>query len=197
MKIAIHELETSLLYSEELGIDLATDTEREYFKWFLASILFGGHISETIARNTYATFAGYGLLDPRRILDAGSAFLIDPVMREGGYVRYDGRKTTQILRNCNRLIAEYDASLTKLRDTAQDKEELESRLLAFFGIGPVTVNIFLRELRPYWAHADPEPLPVVRRLARKLGIDLDIYDRKSVVFSRIEAGLIRLRRKMK
>jgi hypothetical protein len=28
-------------------------------------------------------------------------------------------------------------------------------------LDPVTVNIFLRELRPYWTKADPEPLPIV------------------------------------
>jgi hypothetical protein len=52
------------LYSEELGIDLAGGTDREYFKWFLASVLFGARISETIARNTYRAFERHGLLDP-------------------------------------------------------------------------------------------------------------------------------------
>jgi hypothetical protein len=57
----------------------------------------------------------------------------------------------------------------------------------------VTVNIFLRELRPYWDNADPEPLPIVKKLARKLKLDLTRYPRKSVVFARAEAGLIRKR----
>jgi hypothetical protein len=59
----------------------------------------------------------------------------------------------------------------------------------------VTVNIFLRELRPHWRRADPEPLPVVRVLARELGIDLDAYKRNSLSFVRLEAGLIRARRR--
>jgi hypothetical protein len=66
-------------------------------------------------------------------------------------------------------------------------------LLDFYGIGPVTVNIFLRELRAYWSKSDPEPLPAVRQLARKLHIQLNRYDRKSLKFSRLEAGLIRTR----
>jgi hypothetical protein len=37
------------------------------------------------------------LTTPREILAAGWDFLVNPVMREGGYVRYDGRKSTQIL----------------------------------------------------------------------------------------------------
>jgi len=35
------ELERSLLYSEELGIDLAKRSDAVYFRWFLASLLFG------------------------------------------------------------------------------------------------------------------------------------------------------------
>jgi len=56
------------------------------------------------------------------------------------------------------------------------------------------MNIFLRELRPFWAKADPEPLPVVKQIAERLGADLDRYRRKSLTFARIEAGLIRRRR---
>jgi len=59
------------------------------------------------------------------------------------------------------------------------------------------VNIFLRELRPYWAKADPEPLPVVTKLAKQMGIDLNTYDRKSLAFARLEAGLIRLRHRLR
>ena len=40
--------ERTQLYSEELGIDLSAGDDREYFKWFLASVLFGGRITETI-----------------------------------------------------------------------------------------------------------------------------------------------------
>lgn len=40
MTITIDELKQSPLYSEELGIALRENKEREYFKWFLASLLF-------------------------------------------------------------------------------------------------------------------------------------------------------------
>ena len=43
-------LEQSALYSEELGIDLARGTDAAYFRWFLASLLFGARISETTAK---------------------------------------------------------------------------------------------------------------------------------------------------
>jgi hypothetical protein len=46
------------------------------------------------------------------------------------------------------------------------------------------MNIFLRELRPWWVKADPVPLPAVRRRACELGVDLDALHRKSVAFAR-------------
>jgi hypothetical protein len=39
---SLAELRRSLLYSEEFGIRLPQKDDREYFKWFLASLLFGG-----------------------------------------------------------------------------------------------------------------------------------------------------------
>ena len=189
------QLKQSRLYSEELGIDLATDDEHQYFHWFLASLLFGGHISETIARHTYQAFCRHRLTTPRDILHAGWDFLVNPVMREGGYVRYDFSKSDQILRVCQTLVDEYDGSVWQVHEASRDAHDLELRLLAFFGVGPVTANIFLRELRPFWPKADPEPLPVVAAVAANLGVDLAQYERKSLTFVRIEAGQIRLRHK--
>ncbi len=193
---SIETLQKSPLYSEELGIKLKINADAELFKWFLASILFGARISETIAKNTYNSFSKYDLLTPDNILKAGWDFLVYPVMREGGYVRYDEKTSAKVLKICGMLKEEYGGSLKNLHAGSRDKRDLENRLLNFYGVGPVTVNIFLRELRPYWEKADPEPLPIVKEIARKLRIDLDGYERKSLNFARIEAGLIRLRKKV-
>ncbi len=194
MSIELSKLKRSVLYSEELGIELAKNTDRELFKWFVASILFGARISETIAKHTYQTFVLYHLLSPRTILDAGWDFLVNPVMAEGGYVRYDGKTSTTMLKICEMLLTEYDGSLRNLHQMARDSADLEARLALFYGIGPVTVNIFLRELRPYWKKSNPQPLPIVIEAARTLELDLDRYNRKTITFTRIEAGLIRLRK---
>jgi len=192
MQIDIKRLEKSELYSEELGIYLKENNDKEIFKWFLASILFGTRISETIAKNTYKTFERYSLLQPRKILN-----LVNPIMREGGYVRYDGKTSTQILKNCETLLQKYRGSLNELHKEAQNSKDLEDKLTNFYGIGPVTTNIFLRELRPFWEKSNPEPLPIVKKIARKYEINLDKYNRKSLTFVRIEAGLIRLRKEIK
>ncbi|HEY5776680.1 MAG TPA: hypothetical protein VIS57_11380, partial [Xanthomonadales bacterium] len=187
MSISLRQLERTVLYSEEIDIALNKKTDREYFRWFLASLLFGGRISEAIARKTYRAFERHGLLTPGKILEAGWDYLVFPIMREGGYVRYDGRKSQQILRDCHMLLEQYDGSLTRVHEAAADSQDLESRLLAFYGVGPVTANIFLREMRPYWRKADPEPLPAVVEVAAELGLDLDRYNRKTITFTRIEA----------
>ncbi len=107
----IDELKRTMLYSEELGIELKKNNDDGLFKWFLASILFGARISETIAKNTYRAFEKYNLLEPQKILKAGWDFLVDPIMREGGYVRYDFKTSTKILKICEYLIGEYGGSL--------------------------------------------------------------------------------------
>lgn len=193
MSVTIQSLKVTPLYSEDLGINLAAGKDPEFFKWFLASLLFGGHISETIAAHTYTAFRRHRLLRPRRILNAGWSYLVDPIMREGGYVRYDGRKSEQILRDCEKLVTDYRGSLKELHAQAKDSRDLEEQVQAFYGVGPVTMNIFLRELRPYWRKADPNVLPIVREQALELGIDLDAFGRKTLTFARIESGLIRYR----
>ena len=82
-----------------------------------------------------------------------------------------------------------DCRLRRLGDSAGDARDLKERLLAFYGVGPITMNIFLRELRPFCAKSAPDPLPAVERIAKELGVDLDHYDQKSLTFARLEAGL--------
>jgi hypothetical protein len=91
------------------------------------------------------------------------------------------------------LVDQYDGSVWQVHEVSRGSRDLEQRLLAFYGVGPVTANIFLRELRPFWSKADPEPLPLVAAMAATLGVDLAQHKRKSITFVRIEAGLIRLR----
>src|SRR5260370_21088728 len=187
-------LERSPLYSEELGIDLAKQSDSAYFRWFLASLLFGARMSETTAKNTYRSFVRHGLTNPQKILKAGWDFLVYPVMREGGYVRYDGRKSLQVLRDCEMLISDYGGRLSRLHDVATDARDIEERLLAFYGVGPATMNIFLRERRPFATKADPDPLQAVRSLPNVRPSKSNRYSRNSLAFARVEAGPTRRRR---
>lgn len=117
-------------------------------------------------------------------------------MRRGGYVRYDNRKADQIIRACRTLVETYGGRVIGLHEAAADPAELEQRVADFYGIGPVTANIFLRELRPFWSKADPAPLPVVVDLAGVIGLDITGCDTKQLAFIRLEAGLLRHRRRL-
>ncbi|MGE5107418.1 MAG: hypothetical protein ACM3H8_07730 [Sphingobacteriales bacterium] len=189
----LNQLKKTMLYSEELGIDLKKKDDNELFKWFLASVLLGAMIQESVAKRTWHSFEKHKVLTPQSIVKAGWDYLVNPVMREGHYVRYDEKTSAQLLNNCYMLIEKYNGSLTKLIEESTSNEETEKKLMEFYGIGPVRTNIFLRELRPYYRNCNPQPLPLINQVAKKLGIRLNEFNRKSKTFSRIEAGLIRER----
>lgn len=182
------------LFSEELGIDLPRCSDSELFKWLLATVLFGGPVSQDVARKTYRTFQKYQLLDPMSISQAGWSYLVHPIMREGGYLRHDGVAASNVLEMCKTLQEYYQGSLNQLHDSAENARDLEFRLTSLRGISPESANIFLRELRPIWAKSDPEPLPVVAEMAKKYKLSLTGMDRKHPDFSRMESALIRLKR---
>lgn len=184
-------------FSEELGINLDSGRSAEVFKWFLASILFGARISETIAKNTYKAFEKYNLLTCEKILKTDIGFLINPIMREGGYVRYDGVTSRKILEVCQKLMGEYEGDVNQIHRKAKTPKDLEEKLLKFKGIGPTTVNIFLRELRGIWEKANPGFSELVKLAVVHLGIkDIKGYWTKNKVknysFVNFEAALLRL-----
>lgn len=162
----------------------------------MASLLFGARISETIAKKTYLAFKKYGLLSPRKIKKATWDFLVSHVMREGGYVRYDGKTSDEVRRVSNELIQKYQGDLNLLHQRARSSRDLEARLQEFYSVGPVTTNIFLRELRELWSKADPAFSPHVKLAARRLEIqDIKKYWQKNKIkgyhFVNFEAALLR------
>ncbi len=47
---------------------------------------------------------------------------------------------------------------------------MERRLQEFRGVGPVCVNIYLRELRGVWEKAKPKPSKIATAMAQKIGL---------------------------
>jgi endonuclease III len=155
-------------FSSSLNINLSSADSEEVFKWFLASILFGARISETIVINTYKQFEREGVLSAQKILDTGWDGLVR-ILDNGGYVRYDFKTATKLLEVMGKLKELYHGDLNKLHEQAKDSLDLEDRLKNLGkGIGEVTANIFLRELRGIWQKADPLPSDLVILSARNL-----------------------------
>lgn len=188
MKLAKLVKEYGLPYHVALGIDLYSGKESELFKWFLASILFGKRIGENIAVKTYKTFEKYNVLTPKKILDAGWDELVR-ILDEGGYVRYDFSTADKLLDICKILLEKY-GSLTKLYEQAEDAQDLEQKLLEFKGVGQVTVNIFLRELRVVWPKNDTAVSPFSLKAAKRLKIKLKKERTKNFIM--LEVALLRL-----
>lgn len=174
------------LYSEDLGIELATPSGR--FSWFLAAILFGARIGEQIAEKTYRCFEAAGMVNaPNKITEAGWDRLVE-ILDAGGYVRYDFSTATKLLEIMNVLQQKY-GSLDGLYRRASDEEDLERRLQEFKGIGPTTTQIFLRELQGVW-QVQPKIAEIACLAARNLSIDLGQFEGEKL--ARIESALVKL-----
>ena len=156
-------------YAGTLDIDLAAADGGERFKWFLAAVLYGTRISESLATRTWREFAVRDVLAPDRIVATGWDGLVG-ILDAGGYVRYDYKTATKLLAICATLMEDYGGSLDALHGTAADPRDLENRIKALGkGIGDTTVDIFLRELRGTWAKADPPLSPLALAAAVALG----------------------------
>ena len=192
-------------FSRELGIDLTCGDRGEIFRWFLAAKLFGARISTKIAVQTFREFERRGVATPQSILAAGWDGLVS-ILDAGGYVRYDFSTATRLLAIMETLNRSYDGNLNALHERARDSSDLE-RLIKELGtgIGDVTVNIFLRELRTVWPKARPALSALALLAASHLGlvdpgdealVKLERHWSKHPVagrdFSDFEAALVRL-----
>jgi endonuclease III len=155
-------------FSSELGIDIDSGSPGEVFKWFLASILFGARIRQSAAMQTYREFEKRGVLTPDAILKTGWDGLVQ-ILDAGGYARYDFKTATKLLGIAEMVNNRHGGDLNRLHEEARDAGDLESKLMEFKGVGEVTVNIFLREMRGIWQKADPLPGDTVIIAARELG----------------------------
>jgi len=135
-------MEQKKIYAEELGIDLSSKQEAEYFKWFLACLLFGKPIQQEVAKRTYFEFVNDGLTNPDAIIQAGWDKLVE-ILDKGHYVRFDYSTATKLLDVCRALKEKY-GTITNLLKQVQSIDELSSHLQEFKGIGQKTAEtVFL------------------------------------------------------
>jgi hypothetical protein len=155
-------------YSTELGIDVdAGDAEVE--RWFLAATLFGARISAQVAEHTFGVLTRAGLA---RIAQARHIPWDDLVawLDEGGYARYDFRTATRLQALSEVVEVRYDGQAALIGRRFVTYPELSAALDVLPGWGPVTIRLFLRELRGVWPGAQP-PLDQRAALgARHLGL---------------------------
>ena len=134
--------------ARHLGIHLASRREKELFKWFLASLLFGKPIQTEIAVHAYQELVKAHLTGPGAIRRAGWDRLV-ALLDQAHYVRYDFSMATKLLEVCEELQRKH-GSLKRLLAQSKSASELSRNLQEIRHIGPVTARIFLREVRPVW-----------------------------------------------
>lgn len=110
------------------------------------------------------------------------------ILDRGGYARYDFKTATKLLAASQALLEQYGGDLNTLHDAARDAADLEARLRNLAkGIGAVTVNIFLRELRGIWEKAHPFPCDPAIAAARDLGLVPGQLQDGEVILERLQA----------
>ncbi len=136
---------------------------------------------------TYKTFEKYDVLSPEKILDAGWDGLVR-ILDEGRYVRYDFSTATKLLNIMKELKEKY-GSLEGLYAKSKDTPDMVRRLKEFKGIGDVTAQIFLRELRGVWMIDLPVSVKAAE-MAGRMNIALEEFEGEKL--TRIEDALVKL-----
>lgn len=140
-------MSTRQVSASQLGLDaaLAQANEAALFKWLIASFLFGKPIQQTIATAAYRVIIDQHQRDtPQKLKRCSKAELVR-MLGQAHYVRYDLSTAERLQKLCAKLLKEYEGKVSGIRERSADQREFETRLLAFEGIGPKTVEIFMRE----------------------------------------------------
>lgn len=139
--------------ARDLEINLDELNEEGIFKWLIASFLMGKRIQGEIAAQAYRVIVGkYQCDTPSKLAGCSHRQLVS-MLGEAHYVRYDESTAKRLLALANKLNQEYAGKMINMVKASADRHEFEKRLAAFEGIGPKTVEIFMREalkvIQPY------------------------------------------------
>lgn len=131
--------------AHELDIHLDGASEDGLFKWLLASFLMGKRIQADIAAQAYRVIVDkHQRNTPRKLADCTHRELVR-MLGEARYVRYDESTADRLRALALKLNGEYCGRVGDIRQASEDRQAFEKRLAAFEGIGPKTVEIFMRE----------------------------------------------------
>ncbi|MFD5113546.1 MULTISPECIES: endonuclease [unclassified Streptomyces] len=156
-------------YAAEAHIRLR-DTPQPLYQTLVLACLLSARIRSDTAVATSRALTDSGLDSARRMADAGWQERVDALGR-GGYRRYDERTATQLGEGAELLLDEYGGDLRRLRDAAgTDVDALRRLLREVPGLGPVGVDIFLREAQAVWPELAPYLDEKALQGAHRLGL---------------------------
>ncbi|WBM44717.1 DNA methylase [Pseudomonas putida] len=132
--------------ARDFGIEVADD--HGLFRWLLASFLMGKRIRSTVAVKAYRVLVHeQGLDTPQKLVQTSHSALVR-LLGQAGYTRYDESTARRLHALAIKVEVELAAQLEALQ-RATGIEGFRHWLMGFEGIGPKTVEIFMREGRAY------------------------------------------------
>lgn len=129
----------------DLGIHLKPGNESALFKWFVASFLMGKRIQADIAADAYRVIVEKHQRDTARKLAGCAHRELVAMLGEAHYVRYDETTADRLRHLGKKLHDEYAGKIGQIRSVSADRQDFEKRLGEFEGIGPKTIEIFMRD----------------------------------------------------
>lgn len=182
-----------LLFSEQMGAEIAIDTPQELFHWLVGTILLAARIDAGLAVQAGRALRTANLYKIDTLLGAERHEVI-AVLRDNGYARYD-TVTTDHIRAAAELVRDrHDGDLRALRDL--EAGGILAAVQEVKGIGEVGAGIFAREVQlvwdPLYPRADGPALDAAAELElpREVGTLVDLAGSRER-FVRLMAGLTR------
>ncbi|MGH7608736.1 MAG: hypothetical protein ACREOD_02160 [Candidatus Dormibacteria bacterium] len=155
-------------FAREAGISLPRETPSGLFRLLCASMLWGSRISAQIGTRAARALFDHGWGTPRG-MSRSSWSERTMVLNRAGYARYDESTSRRLGDMATSLLADYQGDLRRLRQRAGRRpDQLRTLLTQFTGVGPVSVDIFFREVQGLWSElypfADQRALSAAQRL---------------------------------
>ena len=136
---------SKIISAHDLQIDLQSANEPGLFKWLIASFLMGKRIQGPIAAKAYQVIVEQHQRDTPHKLASCTHRQLVVMLGEAHYVRYDETTASRLLALANKMNAEYHGKVSNIVAASADCKAFEKRLSEFEGIGPKTIEIFMRE----------------------------------------------------
>ncbi|RON56153.1 DNA methylase [Pseudomonas frederiksbergensis] len=134
-----------IISAQDLQIDLRDAHEAALFKWLIASFLMGKRIQSAIAAKAYHVIVDQHQRDtPQKLAHCTHRQLV-VMLGQAHYVRYDETTASRLLALAGKLNNDYGGKVGNIVEASSDRQEFEKRLSEFEGIGPKTIEIFMRE----------------------------------------------------
>jgi endonuclease III len=131
--------------AQDLQIDLQGASEAALFKWLVASFLMGKRIQAAIAAKAYQVIVVQHQRDtPQKLANCTHRQLVG-MLGQAHYVRYDETTASRLLALASKLNTEYGGKVSSIVKASVDRQAFEKRLSEFEGIGPKTIEIFMRD----------------------------------------------------